>query len=106
MKKLSEALPRTSHTHWGHGCQKCKYGLVNAPAILGAFPFYESRAVQAQEGLVEFCDCRAGHMYRQCLRKHYNALGWELRRLILDHIEIASMPTVHGVTAATEQEPA
>lgn len=91
---------------WAKGCPSCQFGIVAAPDILRSFPLNEGRAVQAHEELILFCDCKAGHMYRQNLRKHYNALNWETRKGILEHIEAANVPTVHGATAATEQEPA
>lgn len=91
--KLPETL---AGPDWARGCPSCEFGIVVAPDILAAFPINESRAMQAAEQLVEFCDCRAGHMYRQNLRKHYNALNMETRRSILEHINAASVPTVHA----------
>lgn len=95
MKKIADYLPRVSHTHWAHGCGKCKYGIAIAPDILAAFPLFEGRAVQAHEELIVFCDCKAGHLYRQCLRKRHNDMGMELKRLVLAHINAAaSVPSI------------
>lgn len=98
MRNTKEQLPRSNEQAWANGCAKCKFGIATAPDILGAFPFVEGRAVQADEGLVEFCDCRAGFMHRQGLRKIYNTLSMELRRNVLEHIS-ALTPTVHGELA-------
>lgn len=81
---------------WAHGCEACTCGIVAAPDLLGALPFYEGRAGQAGEGLIIFCTCKAGHLYRQHLRRIYNGLSMETRRNILTHIEAASTPTVHA----------
>jgi hypothetical protein len=83
---------------WAKGCESCKFGIVLAPDILAAFPISEGRAVQAGEGMIVFCNCKAGHLYRQHLRRVYNGLGMETVRLVLEHIASISMPTVHGVT--------
>lgn len=83
---------------WAKGCESCKFGIVLAPDILAAFPLGEGRAVQAAEGMITFCTCKAGHLYRQHLRRVYNGLGMELRRSVLEHIAANSVPTVHGVT--------
>lgn len=81
---------------WAHGCEACQFGIVAAPDILPMFPLFEGRAVQAHEELILFCDCRAGHLHRQNLRKLYNGLSMELKRNILAHVQAASVPTVHG----------
>lgn len=88
-KDISEVAPE-----WSHGCQSCKFGIVSAPDILAAFPFYEGRAVQAHEDMIEFCTCRAGHMHRQCLRRRYNALSLETVRVVLEHIAANSVPSI------------
>lgn len=90
-KDISEVAPE-----WASGCENCQLGFVLAPDILSSFPLFEGRAVQAHEELILFCDCKAGHLYRQCLRKRYNDMGMELRRLVLEHIAVANVPTVHG----------
>lgn len=81
---------------WAHGCEACKCGIASGPNILPMFPLFEGRAVQAHEELILFCDCRAGFMYRQRLRKIYDGMSMELRRNVLAHVHAASVPTVHG----------
>lgn len=93
IKDLSEIAP-----DWSHGCADCKFGIVLAPDIVGAVPLYEGRAVQAREEMILFCNCRAGHMYRQYLRKVYNGLTLASVRIVLEHIAAMSTPTVHGVS--------
>lgn len=93
-KPITEVGPE-----WARGCENCQCGIVLAPDILTHFPINEGRAVQAHEELILFCTCKAGHMHRQNCRKDYNALGMELRRLILEHIAAVSVPTVHGATS-------
>lgn len=79
---------------WASGCESCSHGIVAAPDIIPALPLYESRAVQAHEEMILFCDCRAGFMYRQCLRKIYSELSLETRRNVLAHIQAASVPSI------------
>lgn len=93
MQKIAAHIPKMSSTHWGYGCAKCKFGIVSAPDVLGAFPFFESRAVQAHKELIVFCECKAGLLYRQCLRHRYNDMGLELKRLVLEHIN-AAVPNI------------
>lgn len=99
MKQVTEHLPRSHENDWAFGCPKCKFGLAVAPAILPAISLYEGRAVQAAEQLLVFCECRAGHMYRQQLRKVYATLSMEQKRNVLAHIQAASVPTIHGEMA-------
>lgn len=85
---------------WARGCDQCSFGIVAAPDIVSALPMHESRAVQAHEDMILFCDCKAGLLYRQCLRKIYNGLSIDSRRTILAHINAATpVPTIHGELA-------
>lgn len=102
MKPISELLPKESFKHWGRGCDQCKCGVLSAPDIVAALPFYESRAGQAAEGMITFCNCRAGHMYRQHLRKLHNSFSMEQQRNILAHVNAAATPTVHFERAGGE----
>ena len=81
--------------HWASGCESCQCGLVVAPEIIPALGLGEQRAVQMDEGMIEFCECRAGFMYRQYLRKTLNALGMETRRNIHTHVTAVRVPTIH-----------
>jgi hypothetical protein len=81
---------------WAEGCENgCKYGLVVAPDILPMLMLNEQRAVQMDEGLIEFCTCKAGHMYRQYLRKVLKEMKVETRRNIYAHVTAARVPTIH-----------
>lgn len=80
---------------WAHGCAKCTYGLVDAPDILGMFPLAEGRAGQAAEDLLTFCDCRAGFLYRQYLRKVWAALSLTARANLREHVCAARVPSIH-----------
>lgn len=83
---------------WAFGCEACSYGIVAAPAIVSILPLSECRAVQANEDMILFCDCRAGFLYRQQLRRVYNTLSMSSRQNIRA-IVLAAMPNIHGVTA-------
>lgn len=96
MRKVTVSIPHDPINAWARGCENCKFGLTSDPGILAAFPISEGRAVQAAEGMITFCECKAGHLYRQHLRKVYNGLGMELRRGVLEHIAANSVPTVHA----------
>lgn len=84
---------------WARGCKDCKFGIVAAPDIVPALPLHESRAVQANEDMILFCDCRAGFMYRQCLRRIYSSMSMESRQNIRAIVMAATTPTVHGEPA-------
>ncbi len=56
---------------WAKGCKQCTFGLVAAPELTGACEFYLERLVQALNGDITFCECRAGRCYRvNLLNKH------------------------------------
>lgn len=84
---------------WASGCGACAFGIVAAPDIVPALPLHESRAVQANEDMILFCDCRAGFMYRQQLRRVYNTLSMGSRQNIRAIVMAATVPSIHGVTA-------
>lgn len=81
--------------HWATGCEGCQFGLAVAPEIVPMLQLPEQRAVQMDEGLIECCNCRAGFMYRQYLRKVFNGLGMEERKNIRHFVYAARVPTVH-----------
>lgn len=80
---------------WAKGCEGCQFGLAVAPEIIPMFNLPEQRAVQMDEGLIEFCNCRAGFMYRQHLRKVLNGLSLESRKNIRAFVLAERVPTVH-----------
>jgi hypothetical protein len=50
------------------GCDKCKFGIVSAPELVGAaVPLYLQRLVHAIDGDIHFCTCQAGKSYRVSL---------------------------------------
>lgn len=81
---------------WARGCDQCNYGLIAAPEPIGALSLYEQRAIQAHDDMLDFCNCRAGHMYRQHLRKVYNNTSQDARDKIRNYIWASMpMPTIH-----------
>lgn len=93
MASLKEYQP--SGPEWARGCESCEYGLVVAPEIAPLLNTSEGRAMQMDEGMIEFCNCRAGHMYRQYLRRVLNSLSWEARKYMREFVISARVPTVH-----------
>lgn len=91
--------PTLSGPEWASGCEACSYGIVAAPEIVSILPLSECRAVQAAEDMILFCDCRAGHMYRQGLRKVYAAINVHSKQNLRAIVLAAAIPTVHGATA-------
>lgn len=91
---------RASGPGWALGCENCEYGLVAAPAIIGACNVSEQRAVAHIDGLIMYCDCRAGHMYRQHNRRVAVTLDEYSRNSIRGYMAVASMPTIRFVDAS------
>jgi len=85
----------SSAPHFAKGCEGCTYGLAAAPEIVGMLMLPEQRAVQMDEDLIEFCNCKAGHLYRQYLRKVLNAMTMETRRNVRHYVLAALVPSVH-----------
>ncbi len=61
-KRIEDIVPA-----WARGCDDCANGIVLAPELTGAVPLYMERLVQAIDGDVTFCTCRAGVAYRSSL---------------------------------------
>lgn len=60
---------------WALGCGKCKYGLIDPPALdVADTSTYLIRTYQAANGRLDFCDCEAGQAYRNYLRGRYVAI--------------------------------
>lgn len=59
---------------WAKGCESCDHGIVLAPEITGAVEFYLERLVQAVDGDITFCECRAGQAYRVSLLNRHRKL--------------------------------
>lgn len=81
--------------HWAQGCESCTYGMVVAPETIGTLTLADQRAVQMDEGMIEFCNCKAGFMYRQYLRKILATMHIDTRKSYREHIQAARVPTVH-----------
>lgn len=86
----------TSGPEWAKGCEACINGLVVAPEIVPELNLAEGRAIQMDEGMIEFCNCRAGHMYRQYLRKVLGGLSLESRLNYRQFVLAARVPTIHA----------
>jgi hypothetical protein len=65
---------------WAKGCDKCSYGLVSAPEMTGADAYYLERLVQAIDGDLHFCTCKAGLAYRSSLLNRRAKLIEEARK--------------------------
>lgn len=104
MQRIAAYLPTDSEHQWAAGCSNCRYGLVAASDIVSSLPLHEGRAVQAAEDMLLFCDCRAGHLYRQFLRKVYATLSLTSRMNLREHV-LAAMPapSIRLEPAAQEQ---
>lgn len=81
--------------HWATGCESCQFGVVAAPEIVRVLNVSEGRAIQMDEGLIEFCECRAAHMYRQYLRRVLGGMSMETRRNMREFVLAANIPTIH-----------
>ena len=81
---------------WAYGCDSCQFGLILAPALIGHVSVSEQRAIAHVDGLLLYCECQAGHMYRQHLRKVADTLNEWQRNRIRGYLALANVPTVHG----------
>lgn len=80
MNGLGAYLPKESTQHWANGCEKCNRGIVSAPELTGACETYLERLVQAVDGDITFCECKAGIRYRVFLLNRYRFLVEEAKR--------------------------
>jgi hypothetical protein len=67
---------------WASGCPKCRFGIVGSVPLVRSIPLFEERMIQAAMGTLQFCDCRAGMLYRQYLRRHYSKTTVEYREML------------------------
>ena len=65
---------------WARGCPSCTCGIVLAPELTGAAPFYLERLVQALDHDITFCTCPAGKAYHASLLNRRQKLIEEARR--------------------------
>lgn len=80
MNRVADYLPKESVQHWAVGCDKCAYGLCIAPTLTGACALHLERLVQAIEGRIAFCECKAGEQCRVFLLNLRQRLIEESRR--------------------------
>lgn len=80
MRNVKVSFPKSNENDWARGCDKCKFGIVSAPELTGAASLYLERMVQAIDGDLHFCDCRAGTRYRASLLNRRQMLIEEARR--------------------------
>lgn len=80
MKRVKVQYPATNENMWARGCPQCKYGILSAPELTGAGSLYLERLVQAIDGDLQFCTCRAGERYKNALRNRLLALRSEAKR--------------------------
>jgi hypothetical protein len=67
---ISTAVIDELGPEWAKGCDRCEYGIANAPDLTGAVTFYLERWVQSHESKGRiFCDCQAGEAQRTNMRK-------------------------------------
>ena len=91
--------PKGTGPDWARGCGNCQYGWVGVQHDNGPLPLYAMRAMLAAEGVIAFCDCRAGHMARQHARRVYADVrdGKDnfdaAQRRVREWIEKNTMPT-------------
>jgi hypothetical protein len=112
---ISTAIIDELGPEWAKGCERCEYGITNAPDLTGAVSVSMERMVQAIEsnGRI-FCTCRAGVAARSNLknrkqrlieeaktmplaREHgYNsAPDIEIAKQLIDKARAKSVPTMH-----------
>lgn len=116
--KAPETPPVTRKgPEWAHGCPNCKMGITNAMPLTGAINLVMERIIQMDDGLIEFCECRAGKAYHAYLFNKKQELIEEARRNPLmteqaqrrSHVDLDNArhaiyhmqpaPTIHGETA-------
>jgi hypothetical protein len=99
------AMSAANAPEWAKGCERCDFGVIGMEHATGPLPMFLMRAVLAERHIIEFCDCRAGHMARQHARRIYTTIkeGNErispaLMEIVNAWIEDHSMPTFNGKT--------
>lgn len=80
MKRVKDTLPHNPENDWARGCEKCKFGIASAPELTGAATLHLERLVQAIDGDVTFCTCKAGVRYQNYLRNRLLILRGEAKR--------------------------
>jgi hypothetical protein len=98
-------MSEASAPAWAKGCGNCDFGVIGMEHATGPLPMFLMRAVLAERHIIEFCDCRAGHMARQHARRIYTTIKEDKERIspalmevVNAWIEEHSMPTFNGKT--------
>ncbi len=113
----------TSGPAWAKGCERCAYGIVASPEVTGAVEFYLERVVQAVDGDLTFCTCKAGERYRLSLLNRHRKLIEDAKKdgrmgeaasrkshpdienaraaMLESHGKMARVPTVHFESVPT-----
>jgi hypothetical protein len=50
---------------WAQGCDKCKYGIVDAMPLTRVTDLMTERVAQMDMGMIQFCNCQAGQAYHR-----------------------------------------
>jgi hypothetical protein len=82
---------------WASGCERCKFGVVNAPDLTGAVSVSMERMVQAIEsnGRI-FCTCRAGVAARSNLKNR--------KQMLIEEAKMMPLAREHGYDSAPDIE--
>jgi len=92
----------TSGPAWAKGCDACKYGIVASPEVTGAVEFYLERVVQAVDGDLTFCTCKAGQRYRVSLLNRHRKLLADAKKdgRMTEAVSNKSHPDIENARAA------
>lgn len=105
MKKVTVKYPSSNENNWAMGCPKCRYGIAAAPELTGSCELYLERLVQAMNGDITFCECKAGIRYRSGLLNRRQVLLEEAKRdpRMAAHAERKSHPDIEQAQRALAQ---
>lgn len=97
----------TNGPEWAKGCPKCKFGVAASAPLTGADHLYFERLVQASDGDLTFCDCRAGLLAKQYMKRLYRQTTSQdlgtARYKVEAARESAPAPTVHMESETREK---
>lgn len=87
-----------SEKHWAQGCEHCEFGIRRKPSDAGMpDSLHIVRPLQAVRGHIEFCQCRAGRMYRKnCLELSSIRLAFTIHQDVMDWIDGVLPSTLSG----------
>lgn len=104
MRHATPELPRSNENEWALGCDNCRYGLVSPPERSGACELYLERLVQAIDGDLTFCTCRAGKANRANLLNRFEFLKREAKKdgRMVSFAERGSHPDIEAARRAMQ----